>query len=64
MSSSRWLAFFHESSMPSVDVASSTLGLASVAAIVLRHSRSTWMKRFDSCGIWRIMSSDEKMGSR
>ena len=64
MSSSRWLAFFHDSSMPSVAVAKSTLGFCSVADMTLRQSRSTWMKRFASCGIWRMMSSDEKIGSR
>ena len=64
MSSSRWLAFFQLSSMPSVAVAMSTLGFDSVSFITLRHSRSTCVKRLASCGIWRMMSSDEKMGSR
>ena len=64
MSSSSRLASCHDSSIPSVAVAISTLGLASVCCITLRHMRSTCVKRFASCGIWRMMSSDEKMGSR
>eukprot|EP00966_Prymnesium_polylepis_P320245 7376620-Prymnesium_polylepis.2 len=31
---------------------------------ILRHVRSTFWKRLPSVGSWRMMSSDEKMGSR
>mmetsp|Transcript_2002 Transcript_2002/g.6656 ORF Transcript_2002/g.6656 Transcript_2002/m.6656 type:complete len:226 (+) Transcript_2002:1329-2006(+) len=34
------------------------------AAISLRHVRSTLAKRLPSVGSWRMMSSDEKIGSR
>ena len=64
MSSSSRLASWKDSSSPSGAVADSTLGRSAVAAMTLRHSRSTCVKRLASVGICRMMSSDEKMGSR
>ena len=48
----------------SIDVTSNTPGRFAADAITFRHSTSTAAKRRASVGSWRVMSAEEKIGSR